>query len=228
MIKKLNTAEIALIDSWIKKRGFTYEDVRLEILDHVVCAVEDLMTADARLSLEKAYQQVHASFGIFGFSTLEDSFVRTTERRIVKGITKQLGQFFTPKYSMLPLSLVLLLVVIQQVFGTIYLLALPLLLSASLLFGKFRLYFTQKSLREHLAFRIAMGGVYVTLPLTTYTLVWWPKIDPSGQFSWVAIVLACLICLMDLAQWMVLQQEMSKHKHLMIKLKKGDISTATF
>lgn len=223
MKKRLNTAEIALIDSWIKKRGFTYEDVRLEILDHVACAVEDLMTADEKLSLSEAYQQVHASFGVFGFSTLEDSFVRSTEKRIVKNITKQIRLFFTPKNSMLPISLVLLLVVIQQIFGTEYLLFLPLVLSTALLYGRFRIYFKQKSLREHLSFRLTMGGVYVTLPLTTYLLIWWPKFDPSEQFAWAAIVLACLICLMDLAQWIVMQQEITKHKHFMMKLEKGKL-----
>lgn len=88
--KQLTSAEVAQVDAWIRQRGFTFEDVRLEIPDHVICAMEERMNNNPNLSTDQAYKQVHASFGVFGFSTLEDAFINSTQRRIYNSFYRHL------------------------------------------------------------------------------------------------------------------------------------------
>jgi hypothetical protein len=44
--------------------------------------MEDLMEENPKLSLPDAFQKVHASFGIFGFSELEESYKKMIQKRL--------------------------------------------------------------------------------------------------------------------------------------------------
>ena len=74
-MKKLDKTQIDYIKSYILKKGVRYVDVQMEILDHVASAVEERMSVNETLTLDEALKEVHQSFGIFGFSSLEDAIV---------------------------------------------------------------------------------------------------------------------------------------------------------
>lgn len=79
---KLTKAEIEQLKKLISYKGYPEIDVQYEILDHVACKVEELMESNPKLTLPDAFQKVHASFGIFGFSTLEESYKKMIEKRL--------------------------------------------------------------------------------------------------------------------------------------------------
>ena len=54
--------------------------MQYEILDHVACKVEELLDKNPSLSLDDAFRIVHSEFGIFGFSTLAESYIKTIEK----------------------------------------------------------------------------------------------------------------------------------------------------
>lgn len=78
---KLTTAQLGEIKTFINKRGFKQFDLQMEILDHVACKVEEKMTDNPEMSFEKALLQTHAEFGVFGFSTVEDSMREALSRQ---------------------------------------------------------------------------------------------------------------------------------------------------
>lgn len=78
---KLSNEQLDEIKAFISKKGFTYIDLQLEILDHVACKVEEKLSQDPKKSFEKALKETHAEFGVFGFQTLEEAFI--------KGLTKK-------------------------------------------------------------------------------------------------------------------------------------------
>lgn len=81
---KLSASNIEQIKVFISKRGFTEPDLQIEIIDHMVCRVEDLMTANASLSLEHAMQLAHSEFGVMGFSIFEDAMRSALQKHYLK------------------------------------------------------------------------------------------------------------------------------------------------
>lgn len=59
---KLTKEEIQFIDQYLIKNKVKYWDVRIELLDHIVSAVEDKTTIDG-LSFNEALLEVHRGFG---------------------------------------------------------------------------------------------------------------------------------------------------------------------
>lgn len=79
---KLNKDQIEQLKKLISKKGYPEIDVQYEILDHVACKVEVMLDENPNLKVEEAFQKVHASFGIFGFSDLEESYKKLIEKRL--------------------------------------------------------------------------------------------------------------------------------------------------
>jgi len=59
---KLTKKEIQFIDNYLIKNEVKFWDVRIELLDHIVSAVEDKMTNDG-VSFNEALLEVHRGFG---------------------------------------------------------------------------------------------------------------------------------------------------------------------
>ncbi len=79
---KLTKAQIEQLKKLISYKGYPEIDVQYEILDHVACKIEELMEQDPKVTLEAAFAKVHASFGIFGFSELEESYKKMIRKRL--------------------------------------------------------------------------------------------------------------------------------------------------
>lgn len=102
---KLNNEQIEQLKKLISYKGYPEIDVQYEILDHVACKVEDLMSENPKLNVPDAFQKVHASFGIFGFSTLEESYKKMIEKRLWGYYWNELKQLFTSYRIIFPLGL---------------------------------------------------------------------------------------------------------------------------
>ncbi|MDN4164328.1 hypothetical protein QWY31_02380 [Cytophagales bacterium LB-30] len=101
---KLTKEQIAEIKGWISKKGFTEIDLQYEILDHMVCAMEELLEKKPSLTLREAFDQVHAGFGIFGFLSVEESMQKNLSRQIWARFKKELKNlFFTDDFILVAL-----------------------------------------------------------------------------------------------------------------------------
>jgi hypothetical protein len=79
---KLSKEQIQQLKKLISYKGYPEIDVQFEILDHVASKIEVLVEENPKLSLPDAFQKVHASFGIFGFSELEESYKKMIQKRL--------------------------------------------------------------------------------------------------------------------------------------------------
>ncbi len=102
---QLNKEQITQLKKLISYKGYPEIDVQFEILDHVACKVEELMEHNPKLSLPDAFQKVHASFGIFGFSELEESYKKMIGKRIRCNYFQELKHFFFSYRIIYPLGL---------------------------------------------------------------------------------------------------------------------------
>lgn len=91
---KLAPDQIAEIKRFIKSRGFTFIEVEMEILDHVASAVEDKLDGNPKKSIVQAVQEIHASFGVFGFATIEEEKQKYFQSLIAKQFWKEVKQYF--------------------------------------------------------------------------------------------------------------------------------------
>jgi hypothetical protein len=102
---KLSKPQIEQLKTLVSKKGYPEIDVQYEILDHVACKVEVMMEENPKLSLPDAFQKVHASFGIFGFSGLEESYKKLIETRLMKYFWQELESNLISIKILVPLLL---------------------------------------------------------------------------------------------------------------------------
>ena len=105
---KLTKDQINQIKSMISKKGYPEIDVQYEILDHVACRIEKLQETNPSISIETAFQKVHAEFGIFGFSDLEESYKKVIEKRLFRYFKQELKSLFLSWKVLLPLGITFL------------------------------------------------------------------------------------------------------------------------
>ncbi|MFY0592401.1 hypothetical protein [Roseivirga sp.] len=115
----LTPDQIDQIKKFINSRGFTQIEVEMEILDHVAAAVEDKLEQNPKTSIQKAIQEVHASFGIFGFSTIQDEKTIHFNRLIKRQFWTDIKSFFTLKRGGINAIILLSILILTQLRGHI-------------------------------------------------------------------------------------------------------------
>lgn len=82
----LTSAQIEHIFKFTSKKYIKFYDVQLELVDHVASKIEDLMAGDTSLTFEMALQKVYKSYGVYGFTKVEqakcDELMNMWKRRI--------------------------------------------------------------------------------------------------------------------------------------------------
>ena len=109
----LTEEQIESLFYFCTSNGVLYYDVQVELVDHLVNSVEIEMSADSKLTFEKAIEKVHKSFGYKGFEPLvieKKKMVKKQSRKLFWNFFKK--QFAWPK--------VLLFIVLTFGFFTIF------------------------------------------------------------------------------------------------------------
>lgn len=106
---KLSKSQIEQLKNLISYKGYAEIDVQYEILDHVACKVETMMEEQPTLPLKDAFQKVHAEFGIFGFSGLEESYKKMIGKRINSYYWQELKSLLTSYRVIFPIALLVLM-----------------------------------------------------------------------------------------------------------------------
>lgn len=105
---KLSKEQISQLKGLISKKGYPQVDVQYEILDHVACKIEAILDKHPEMSLTTAFQKVHTSFGIFGFSELESSYQKAIQMKTAKFTLQELGKVWTSWKALQPVLLTIL------------------------------------------------------------------------------------------------------------------------
>lgn len=110
---KLSQDQIAEIRRFIHSRGFKHIEVEMEIMDHVSSAIEDKLAVNPSLSMEKALHEVHSSFGVFGFATIEEEkqkyFHTILKNEFLRNL-KQTVLFKKPLLNLILLAITIILI----------------------------------------------------------------------------------------------------------------------
>lgn len=88
-MEKLTSKEIRFIDTYLKKSGINFLDVRIEMTDHVASAVEDDLEKDP----EKGFYRVFKSYMVKNKKSLiknSNGFSWAVDKRVLLGIQKEL------------------------------------------------------------------------------------------------------------------------------------------
>lgn len=91
----LSPDQITTLKKLISSKGYEEIDVQYEILDHVACRIEVLMTENPKLTLDEAFRKTHSEFGIFGFAELADSYRESIRKKFWNRYRTSLKNFLT-------------------------------------------------------------------------------------------------------------------------------------
>ncbi len=114
---KLTVEQLDYIKNFIKKKGFTYIDVQMELLDHVACKVEERLIENPSLSFEKTFIQVYKEFGIFGFSSFEEAYSKGLYEKYSTIRRKEMLTWLTSPRIVYTLLTAILLYLIYDTFS---------------------------------------------------------------------------------------------------------------
>jgi hypothetical protein len=218
MKRSLSSADLAQLDAWIQKRGYPYIDVRLEILDHVACGIENIWEEHPQLSLQEAYEQVRKQFGIFGFSGIEEAMVKAAERRLLKGWWQALMRLLGPKSWSYTLPGLALLYVLANQMPIAWLLSIPIVVCVAILAWRIWLLHKETSGKKYLSFRMGLAFPFLTLPLSINLLVQLSKADAPALSPLTLSLTIAFLLLLDLAQALYTKQQLERARTLINRL----------
>jgi len=91
---KLNESQIQELNSFTKKKGIEYIDLQDELVDHLVCAIEDELSKDPTLTFEKVFLVEYKKFGVFGFDGVLMERTSQLEKKALRMFFSDLLSFF--------------------------------------------------------------------------------------------------------------------------------------
>lgn len=196
---KLTNEQILEIRNFVGSHGIRYYDVQLEIIDHMACNVEQLMTAHPGLTLNEAIAQTHVEFGEAGFKVIQEAMRKSLQKRYWKLFRAVFTSYLKPVYLLLEVGLVYLICMFAKKTDTV---DVPVditwivvfLLSGILSFNNLRL----KKYKRMLAMQM---GVIVTsvvnVPIQLF--IWFFLLGPiPAVFGTVATAVICGVFLIVL------------------------------
>lgn len=165
-MNKLNKNEIDYIKKKIGQKGYSFLDVQYEIIDHVACAIEELRNKENTLSLDVAFDKVHASFGIFGFSALEEGYTNQLQKRYFRQVLKSAEKLLFGSYIIISLCIAVFLyfyISIDFYPESTFMLIYP---AVVILYGiEIGRIVKNKKYQKFMSFRIAGGGLGLSCTL---------------------------------------------------------------
>ncbi|MFN3299960.1 MAG: hypothetical protein ACK41Z_07180 [Sediminibacterium sp.] len=97
----ITDAQYESLFAFCRKHYVQYYDVQVELVDHLVAAIEEKMNMNPKLSFEQALDSVYAGFGIKGFADIVASRIEMVSKKSRKQKWKLFFSYFTiPKIAM--------------------------------------------------------------------------------------------------------------------------------
>lgn len=113
----LASPQIEALFAFCREYNVTYYDVQVELVDHMASAIEDMITADPKLTFEQAKYKAYKSFGYRGFSRVVEDRQALAHKANRRRVWKLFLSYFTwPKITQ-SLLLLTALYCLQFYFG---------------------------------------------------------------------------------------------------------------
>src|SRR5690606_74958 len=94
-MKRLSKQQIDQLFAFTKKHCVEFYDVQVELVDHLVNAIEEQWKENPTISFEDALQTEFKKFGIFGFTGLVEQKQAALKNHYWKIIKKEFISFFS-------------------------------------------------------------------------------------------------------------------------------------
>lgn len=97
-MNSLTADQIQTIFDFTEKKYIKYYDVQLELVDHIADKIETLQADDPNLSFDRALHEVYKSFGLFGFTKVQEQKMVELHRYWMRHLKSYIkGYFKLPK-----------------------------------------------------------------------------------------------------------------------------------
>ncbi len=235
---KLTTAQIQTIDEYLQRSGVTYWDVRVELLDHFIEAVEAKLTTTT-LSFDEALMEVTIAFGndiqerhlinsdrtevifsgIFsnnkGFKEVEEEKRKQNRKQYLKLLVKQVKENFTRlQFYADYICFALMVYITFQYYTKLGFVAVGIWLTVDIfrtlmVVGKYQK-FTRDSLRGEMSSKVI--SVFLGITINMFGFIFAARGLEAKQLFWVMLSIILF--------YPVIKASLSIHKKIFNEYKK--------
>jgi len=93
-MSKLTPTQIQTIFDFTEKKYIKYYDVQIELVDHIADKIEALRVDDPNLSFDRALHMVYKSFGVFGFTKVQNEKSIELQRYWMRHLWSYIKSYF--------------------------------------------------------------------------------------------------------------------------------------
>jgi len=144
----LTTAQIQTILDFTRKKYVKFYDVQIELVDHIAHRIEELQALDPHLSFDQALHKVYKSFGIYGFTKMQEKYVDQVQKHWWRRITGYLLSYFKLPKVLLTIALAAVFFFYINLIGSIIPHSLIIWISAGFISMFFK-YHGRQSIKEN-------------------------------------------------------------------------------
>lgn len=162
---KLNDEQITYIENYIQQNDINYYEIYMEILDHMILSVEDLLKKNPTTNFEDAVLIAKVEgFGIKGFRGLLREKLKLAQKQARKDNLKRIKEYFTFPKVVLTLSIFVFYYLFLNLFKAPQEASIiPIIVVA--LFGIFQSFYYRKytKINKMIVLKTNILGVYSSL-----------------------------------------------------------------
>ena len=107
----LTSSQIQQIFDFTAQKYIKYYDVKLELVDHIANRIEEMQAEDPKLSFDSALQRVYKSFGIYGFTKVQEQKMIELQRYWRMRFWSYIKSYFKLPKVILTICLTLLIMI---------------------------------------------------------------------------------------------------------------------
>lgn len=184
-MQELSEKQIAYLKRFLVRHYVRYEDVQLELIDHIASAVEE-KSVDRSLTFEHAVEDVYKDFGVGGFSKI----VKEKEKAMMffwrKHIWQSFLEFLRPPLLFWGIALFSLLYLVQYQFEFLLFSKsgfLIFFISFVAVTVFYKLYVQEDKIEKYLFLRTYFGVAAMLLYFTVYVIPYFADLMPLMEQS---------------------------------------------
>lgn len=211
---KLTTVQIQKVDEYLQRSGVSYWDVRVELLDHFIEAIEAKLRTNNQLSFDEALMEVTVAFGndiqerhllnktgvlfsgIFsnnkGFKALEEEKRKQNRKQYVKLLLKQLKEnffsigFYAEYLCFVFMAYLVFLYYTKWVFVAVGIWITVAVFKTLLVVGKHKK-FTRDSLRGEMSSKVI--SIFFSITINMFAFMFIARGLEAQRIFWVMVAI---------------------------------------
>ncbi len=212
----ISAEEMQQVQGLVAKKGYAFVDVQHEILDHVLCAIEDKRKANPSIRIEQAFHEVHASFGIFGFSGIEEAMQKSVQKKLWQDFWHAAKSLFSADKFSIVVLLVLLPYALFYFFDSLKLAFLPYFALVLLSIGsRMNAYRRRPGAKKFLIFQMAFSMSVVSFPMGYYLFSFafnFTEMEMASTRPWLLLIIIPILCMFEVVSLFAFQRALKRAK----------------